>query len=187
MRPLALGKKFIIVLVIAFTLMTSATATVLNQNEFLTKTNAELLRTNNELQERYGSSYEDLLLQLENASSELEAIRRNYSRLLNFFGANSEPKIQTQLGATLIEPYQNKDENYLWVTGKVENTENVTVYDVRLKFTIFTNNGVDVKEDLIGTMQPYQVVDRRFSVLTSMGKITNWSIEIESTFIPIDY
>ncbi len=186
MRPLA-GKKFTIILIIALTLMTSVTVTLLSKNEFLTKTNAELLRTNNELQEKYGSSYENLLIQLQNVSSELENVRRNYTQLLKFFGADSEPKIQTLLGTTLIEPYQNKDENYLWVTGKVENTENVTVYDVRLKFTIFTNNGVDVKEDLIGTLQPYQVVDRRFSVLTSMGKITNWSIETEATFIPTDY
>ncbi len=178
-----LSKEALAIVIIAFIALTGITGVLINQNATLANSNAELLKEKNELSEMQ-DEYNILLSKLENATKELEAIKENYTSLLNFFNRDSDPKIQTRLGGTLIEPYQNKDDNYVWITGAVENMENVTVYDVRLKITLFTNQGTDVQEDLIGTMEPHQVVNRRFAVLTSVGKITNWSIEPVATFVP---
>jgi hypothetical protein len=176
-------KGALAIVIITLIILTVIIGVLINQNANLTNTNAELLEENHELSTLHDESIE-LISKLENTTFELEAIRENYTRLLDFFNHDSDPKIQTRLGGTLIEPYQNKDDNYVWITGVVENKENVTVYDVRLKITLFTNQGVDIHEDLIGTMQPHQVIDRRFAVLTSAGKITNWSIEPLATFVP---
>ena len=178
-----LSKEALAIVIIAFIALTVITGVLINQNATLANSNAELLKEKSELSEMQDEYY-ILLSELENATTELEAIKENYTRLLNFFNRDSDPKIQTRLGGKLIEPYQNKDDNYVWITGAVENMENVTVYDVRLKITLFTNEGTDAQEDLIGTMEPHQVVNRRFAVLTSIGKITNWSIEPVATFVP---
>ena len=178
-----LSKGALAIVIIAFIALTGITGVLINQNATLANSNAELLKENNKLSELQ-NEYNILVSKIENATTELETLRENYTKLLNFFSRDSDPKIQTHLGGSLIEPYQNKDDNYVWITGAVENIENVTVYDVRLKITLFTNQGTDVQEDLIGTMEPHQVVSRRFAVLTSVGKITNWSIEPVATFVP---
>jgi hypothetical protein len=169
------SKKLVAALVIVLILLTSTIGILINQNAALGKANDELLKANDELSSK-----------LKTIPAEFEALKKNYTELLGYFGT-SDPKIATRLGATLIDPVNNPDDNYVWVTGEIENTENKIVYDVRLKFTLFTNNGVDTVEDLIGTMQPHQIVERRFRVDTSVGKITNWAVEPVSTFLPTNY
>lgn len=178
------SKKLISTLAIALILTASATGILVDQNVVLSKANDDLLRTNARLSNTLEG--DELILELKNVTAELKAVKKNYTDLLEFFGT-SDPKIVTRLGATLIDPVNNPDDNYVWVTGEVENSESRTVYDARLKFTLFTNNGVETIKDLIGTMQPHQIVARRFAVHSSVGKITNWSIEAVATFTPTNY
>ncbi|MCW4004829.1 MAG: hypothetical protein NWE95_13060 [Candidatus Bathyarchaeota archaeon] len=162
-----MSKKTIITVTIVIVLLIT-TGVLLHQQVALTKSNHELLEL------------------LEKTNSELEVLKRNYSDLLNLFGANANgelsPKIETRLGIKLMEGQRNA--NYLWVTGEVENVGDLTLFNVRLRYTLHTSNGTDVKEDIIGTLQPHQIVTRRFTAWTSLGKITSWELEPVATYQP---
>jgi len=129
---------------------------------------------------------DDLSKKLQNTTHELEALKENYTYVMGFLGANSEgeitPQIETRLGIRLMTGQASR--NYLWVTGEVENTGNLTLFNVRLRYTLFTNNGTDVKEDIIGTLRIHQVVTRRFSAYSSLGPIVNWNLEPVATYEP---
>jgi hypothetical protein len=134
---------------------------------------------------------DDLSKKLQNATKELEVLKRNYTDLMDIFEANSKgeisPPIETRLGIKLMQGVkllQSEQRNYLWVTGEVQNTGNLTLYNVRLRYTLYTNNGTDVKEDIIGTMKAQQVVTRRFSAFSSLGAIMNWKLEPVATYEP---
>lgn len=112
--------------------LVSAVGILISQNAALATSNDDLLKSNNELSE----SNNELLAMFENVTRELETVKRNYTMLLNFFGPDPNPVIETRLGIELLERPQVGD-NYLWVTGEVENKENVTVYNAMLNFTRF--------------------------------------------------
>ena len=160
-------------------ILVSAAGILTIQNAALATSNNELLKSNNKLSE----SYNKLLAMLENVTRELDAVKRNYTMLMNFFGPDPSPIIETRLGTELLERRQVGD-NYLWVTGEVENKENVTVYNVILNFTLYTYNGVNNNKIVVGTMEPHQVVSIRTSVQTSLGKIINWTLDPIGTYVP---
>ena len=143
---------FLIVIILAVTLVG-----IYSQNMILQQTN------------------DDLSIRLQNTTKELDALKQNYTKLNDLFGANSKgeiyPPIETRLGIKLMQGVrllQGEQRNYLWVTGEVQNTGNLTLFNVRLRYTLSTSNGTDVKEDIIGTMQAHQVVTRRFSALAHL-------------------
>jgi hypothetical protein len=128
----------------------------------------------------------ELLRKLQSTTRELDALQKKYIDLLNILGVNSNGAlglpIQTRLGIRLMDG--GRYQNYLWVTGEVENTGNITLYNVRLRFTLQTTNGTDVKEDIIGTMQAHQIVTRRYTAYSSLGAITGWNLEPVATYQP---
>lgn len=162
-----MSKNTIIPVTIVIVLLIT-TGVLLHQQVALTKSNYELLEL------------------LEKTNSELEVLKENYTDLLDLFGANANgelsPKIETRLGIKLMDGYLY--DNYLWVTGEVENVGNLTLYNVRLRYTLHTSNGTDVKEDIIGTLQPHQIVPRRFAAWTLLGKIISWDLEPVATYQP---
>jgi hypothetical protein len=129
-------------------------------------------------------SNEELTARVTNLTSELRALQENYSKLI-LWGEETNPKVQTKLGVTVIERYDTKD-NYLWVTGEVENDENITIYDAKLNFKLYTYNGVDESQIVIGTMQPHQIVAIRTAVITHLKGIINWTIQPTATFVPFE-
>lgn len=169
-----LNKKTSSTIVIILAALTLIIVLLMSQNAALSKSNEELSKSTNTLQK----TNQELAAKLENTTRQLEALQSNYTE-----GADSNPKIQTRLGTTLIERYDTND-NYLWVTGEVENMENVTVYDVKLDFELYTYRGTDDSQILIGTMQPHQIVTIRTSVTTPLRNIINWTMEPAATFIP---
>jgi len=153
-----------------FVLIILATATIA---AFLGKTATD--RTNSELSKK-----------LQDTTQKLEILTENYTDLMNILGLNSNGAlglpIQTRLGIKLMEGIRFP--NYLWITGEVENTANITLYNVRLRFTLYTTNDTDVKEDILGTMQPHQIVTTRYTAYTSLGTIISWKLEPEATYEP---
>jgi hypothetical protein len=153
-----------------FVIVILATATIAT---FLGKTATD--RTNSELSKK-----------LQDTTQKLEILTENYTDLMNILGLNSNGAlslpIQTRLGIKLMEGIRFP--NYLWVTGEIENTANITLYNVRLRFTLYTTNGTDVKEDILGTMEPHQIVTTRYTAYTSLGTITSWKLEPEATYEP---
>jgi hypothetical protein len=128
----------------------------------------------------------ELLKKLQAATKEINSLKQENTDLSNIVGLSSNGTfslpIQTRLGIRLMEG--GRYVNYLWVTGEVENTANITLYNARLRVTLNTTNGTDVKEDIIGTLLPHQTVTRRFSAYSSLGPITSWNIEPVATYEP---
>jgi hypothetical protein len=128
----------------------------------------------------------ELTKKLQSTSQELEALKKNYADLSNILGMSSNGglslPIRTRLGIKLTEG--GRYSNFLWVTGEVENIANITLYNVRLRFTLHTTNNTDVSEDIIGTMQPHQIVTTRYTAYTSLGAIASWNLEPVATYEP---
>ena len=125
---------------------------------------------------------QELSTRIENTTSELEAIKENYTQLESYFGPDPNPIIETRLGIKLTD-WPTIGDNYPWVTGEVENTENVIVNNVVLNFTLYTYRGTDSSPIVIGAMEPHQVVSIRIDVQTSYGKIINWSLDAVATYL----
>lgn len=149
----------------------------------LTVTLAGFLQTQNTLLIK---SNKELSKNLDTATHELKVLKGNYTDLMKIFEGNLKgeinPQIETRLGIRVM-PGQRYP-NYLWVTGEVENVGNLTLFNVRLRYTLYTTNGTDVKEDIIGTLQVHQVVIRRYTAYTSLGEITSWKLEPVATYEP---
>ena len=126
---------------------------------------------------------QDLTQKMDNITSELRALNQSYNLLKSRLEPNISPVIETRLGIKLIDLIALED-NYLWMTGEIENKENVTIYNVRLNFTLFTTRGVSVQSLVVGTLQPHQVIELRTDIQTSTGKIINWSLDVTSSYTP---
>ena len=129
-----------------------------------------------------------LSIELEGTQQKLDEVNKNYFDLKELFEANQKgdisPPIETRLGIKVFEGIRAGFPNYLWITGQVENVGNLTLYNVKLRFTLYTANGTDVREHVIGTMQSGQVVDVRYSAYTALGTISNWKLETVATYRP---
>jgi hypothetical protein len=128
-----------------------------------------------------------LSTQYKNKQKELSEVNQKYFELQQEISeANKEyelsPPIETRLGIKIMPGIRYP--NYLWITGQVENVGNLTLYNAKLRFTLSTTNGTDVKEDIIGTMQSHQIVDVRFTAFSSLGTIVNWKLETVATYRP---
>jgi hypothetical protein len=161
------NKKWIAVVSVMIILLI-AIVTVFSQKTATDKTNKELSN------------------KLQTTTQEYDSLKENYSDLLKILGFNSNGAvslpIQTRLGIKLMDGIRYP--NYLWVTGEVENTGNITLYNVRLRFTLHTTNGTGVYEDIIGTMGVHQIVTRRFSAFTPLGAIISWDLQPVATYEP---
>ncbi len=128
-----------------------------------------------------------LSTQYENSEKELSEANQKYSDLqqeISEANKNYElsPPIETRLGIKVMPGIRYP--NYLWITGQVENVGNQTIYNAKLRLTLTTTNGTDVKEDIIGTMQSHQIVDVRFTAFSSLSTIVNWKLETVATYRP---
>lgn len=178
MNKYTISKK-LLAMVMVIVILAGSIGFLVFQNFSLSQANSELFETN----EKLSKSNDELTTQLQNVIHELDAIKQNYTQLLSYFGPNPNPVIETRLGIKLLDRPTIGD-NHLWVTGEIENTENVTVYNAILNFTLFTLRGVDTKPIVVGTMEPHQVVFIRTNVQTVTGKIINWSLDAEATYLP---
>lgn len=162
----------IVILMISTGFLVTQNITIEQANRELQKTNQDLNDTNLALSD-----------QIENLSTQLESINKSYSLLESYFGPNPDPLIATRLGVKIIDRPQD-DSNYLWITGEVENTENVTVYNTRLNFTLYTNPKTESHTINLGTLTPHQIIEIRTSVQSSSFKILNWSLEATANYLP---
>ena len=133
------------------------------------------------------SSNIQLSAELESAQQKLDEVNKSYFDLKKeLFEVNQKgdvsPPIETRLGIKVMDG--SRYPNYVWITGQVENVGNLTLYNAKLRFTLYTNNGTDVREHIIGTMQSQQTVDVRYTAFSSLGAITNWKLETVATYRP---
>ena len=131
-----------------------------------------------------------LIAELQSAQQKLDEVNKSYLDLKELFEANQKgdisPPIETRLGIKVMNGIRTGYPNYLWITGQVENVGNLTLYNAKLRFTLYATNGTDVREHIIGTMQSQQTVDVRYSAYTSLGAITNWKLKKKQSQ-PIDH
>lgn len=127
----------------------------------------------------------DLQMKLENATQELESLKKNYTGPKNIVNVNSKPQIVTRLGMKLIGIKSGRyGDNYLWVTGEIQNMENVIAYNVQLLFKLYTDNGTQVRQIVFGTLKPYETISIRRNVWSEIGTIESWGLEPFATFEP---
>jgi hypothetical protein len=169
----SLNRKAIAAAAIALILTGITTGIILNQYLRI----AALNRTNSELSEK-----------LENTTHELDALQKNYTDLQNGSGVkwnpDLQPPIETRLGVKLMDNGQRFGKYYLWVTGEVQNSGNQTAYNVTLIFKLYTDNGTQVKPQLLGTLKPNETISTRLTIWSEIGTITNWEIETSATYQP---
>ncbi len=123
----------------------------------------------------------ELLKKLEETTQELASLQENYTDLQKMLSVNLDPPIETRLGIKLMENGQ-RYRNYLWVTGEVINAGNVTAYNVNLIFKLYTDNGTEVRQLLLGTLKPYETISIRLSVWSNIGLIKSWELVPAATF-----
>ena len=127
----------------------------------------------------------DLLVKLENATLELESLQENYTGSQSIVNVNSKPQIVTRLGMKLIDIKSGRyGDNYLWVTGEIQNMENVAAFNVQLLFKLYTDNGTQVRPVVFGTLQPFEVISIRRNVWSEIGTIESWGLEPFATYEP---
>jgi cell division protein FtsB len=167
------NKKAIVVVAAALILISITIGTILNQYWRI----ASLDRTNDELSEK-----------LENTTQELESLQKNYADLQNGLGVyvnpDWKPPIETRLGIKLMDNGQRFGKYYLWVTGEAQNTGNHTAYNVTLIFKLHTDNGTQVKPQILGTLKPYETISTRLTIWSDIGTITSWELETAATYQP---
>ena len=126
-----------------------------------------------------------LLMKLENATQELESLQENFTDSQNYANANSKPQIVTRLGLKRIDISSGRyGDTLLWVTGKIQNMDNVTAYNVQLLFKLYTDNGTQVKQLVFGTLQPFEIISIRRNVWSEIGTIASWDLEPFATYEP---
>jgi hypothetical protein len=131
------------------------------------------------------ASNSELLMKLENATLELESLQKNFTDSQNYINAYLKPQIVTRLGMKLIDIKSGRyGDNLLWVTGKIQNMNNVTAYNVQLLFRLCTDNGTQVKQLVFGTLQPFEVISIRRNVWSEIGTIESWDLEPFATYEP---
>jgi hypothetical protein len=123
----------------------------------------------------------------ENNKKELSEVNQKYADLQQEILEASKnyelsPPIETRLGIRVMPGIRYP--NYLWITGQVENVGNLTLFNAKLRFTLYTTNGTDVKEYVLGTMATHQTVDVRYTTFSSLGTITIWKLETIATYRP---
>lgn len=165
--------------IIATAVLLVTTIFLIAQNLSLQQVNTELKQTNQEL----NSTNQELSNQIGNLSTQFESINKSYTELESYFGPNPNSSIATRLGVKIIDRPQRGD-NYLWITGEVENTENVTVHNTRLNFTLYTDPKTEFHTINLGTLTPHQVVEVRTSIQSASFRIINWSLEATANYMP---
>ena len=133
---------------------------------------AALDRTNNEL-----------LKKLENTTQELASLQKDCTDLQKILNVNLNPPIETRLGIRLMD-IGLRFKTYLWVTGEVYNAGNLTAYNVKLIFKLYTDKGTEVKQHHLGTLKPYETISIRLSVWSEIGLIKSWDLEPVATYKP---
>lgn len=164
------NQKAIVAAAIALILTALMTGIILSQYWKI----ASLDKANKELSEK-----------LETTSHELETLQKT---LQNGSGVDlnsgSQPPIKTMLGIKLMDNGQRFGEYYLWVTGEVQNVGNRTAYNVTLIFKLYTDNGTQVKPQMLGTLKPNETISTRLTIWSEIGTITSWELETAATYKP---
>jgi hypothetical protein len=123
----------------------------------------------------------------ENNKKELTEVNQKYADLQQEILEASKdyelsPPIETRLGIRVMPGIRYP--NYLWITGQVENVGNLTLFNAKLRFTLCTTNGTDLKEYVLGTMATHQSLDVRYTAFSSLGTIIDWKLETIATYRP---
>lgn len=166
-------KAFAVTLVVSI-LMTATAGALFFQNIELSITNGEL-----------SGKLKDLIRANENLTNNLWVLNENYTALLSTVSTDfNPPLIETQLGIKLMEASYTA-QNYLWVTGQTQNLGNQTLYNVKLRFTLDTNDGTETRDYVIGIMQPHETVTVKTSIFASgIADITTWKLTPVATYVP---
>ncbi len=121
-------------------------------------------------------------LRLDNVNSDFNTIKQENEKLRSQFGSQVSdvtPNIVTRLGAKLFErgvrDVYGTISNYVWMTGEVQNTGNVSAF-VSLSIKISTTKGFEIQEVILGTLQPDQIVPVASTIWPENGSIISWTI-----------
>lgn len=174
-----MSKTILLFTIIIIAILLTSTGFLITQNLSIQQANTILQKTNQELT----NTNRALSNQIDYLSTQLDSINQSYNALKSYFGPNPDPLIATRLGVKIIDRPQDTG-NYLWITGEVENTENVTVYNTRLNFTLYSNPKTQSHTIYLGTLTPHQVVEVRTSVQSSTYKIINWNLDATANYLP---
>ena len=120
-------------------------------------------------------SNEEYQRRLDNLEEENEKLKSQLTSQVSDVSAN----IVTRLGAKLFEggvkDIHGTISNYIWMTGEVQNTGNATAF-VSLSIKIATTRDVEIQEEILGTLQPNQIIPVTLTIWPEQGEITSWTI-----------
>jgi hypothetical protein len=127
------------------------------------------------------NSNEEYQLRLDSVNRDVNFLRQENEKTLSQSGNVSDvsANIVTRLGAKLFEggvrDVYGSISNYVWMTGEVENVGNVTAF-VSLSIRVTTSMDAEIQEEILGTLQPHQVVSVAKTIWPEQGDIVSWSI-----------
>lgn len=126
-------------------------------------------------------SNDEYQLRLNESTKEFDNLREEYEKLRNQASNVSDvsASIVTRLGAKLfqggVKDIYGTISSYVWMTGEVQNTGNVSAF-VSLSIKISTTKDVEIQEVILGTLQPNQIVQVTKTIWPQQGDITSWTI-----------
>jgi hypothetical protein len=118
---------------------------------------------------------------LDSVNRDVNFLRQENEKTLSQSGNVSDvsANIVTRLGAKLFEggvrDVYGSISKYVWMTGEVENVGNVTAF-VSLSIRVTTSMDAEIQEEILGTLQPHQVVSVAKTIWPEQGDIVSWSI-----------
>jgi len=127
------------------------------------------------------NSNEEYQLRLDSVNRDVNFLKQENEKLLSQSGNVSDVSadIVTRLGAKLFEggvrDIYGTVSNYVWMTGEVENVGNAAAF-ISLSIRVTTSMGVEIQEEVLGTLQPHQVVSVAKTIWPEQGDILSWSI-----------
>ncbi len=127
------------------------------------------------------NSNEEYQVRLDSVNRDVNFLKQENEKLLSQSGNISDvsENIVTRLGAKLfdggVRDVQGTVSNYVWMTGEVENVGNVAAF-VSLSIRVTTSMGVETQDEILGTLQPHQVVSVAETIWPEQGDIISWSI-----------
>jgi hypothetical protein len=127
------------------------------------------------------NSNEEYQCRLDRAVTEFNYLKGENEKLKNQIGnvIDVSANIVTRLGAKLfaggVKDIYGTISNYIWMTGEVQNTGNVTAF-VSLSIKVSTTKDVEIHEVTLGTLQPNQIANVIKTIWPEQGDITSWTI-----------
>ena len=132
------------------------------------------------------SEVKNLQEKLANTKQELSSLQQNYTEQQQQFEKAFSPQIVAWLGEkvltphlSLVPPFNDSNEEYLWVTGEVHNLGYAEAYNVTLFTYLYTTNSTQplLNMEHFNSIDPLGVVGIREAYYApSNSNILSWTI-----------